>query len=203
MRALMIGSLVGGVALAQTGVWEQRTAEALKAAASHDYAKAERLFAEAAREAQRLGETDLRLASTLNSLGLVFSAQKKFRQAETAYRRSMAIIEANSSSENIDAGNIALNLGSVLIEEGKHSLAVPYLQRALKIYEHQLGAESPKTAQTLFELGEAYRVLRQYSEAEVVLKRAGEIREANIGIDSPDLARALNSLALAYTAQGK
>jgi len=94
-----------------------------------------------------------------------------------------------------------LNVGSVLITEGKYNEAEPFLQKAMRIYAKQLGENSPKSAAVMAQLGEMYRNLHDYAQAETLLKKALDIQEAARGIDDPDVGTVVNSLAELYASQ--
>ena len=183
--------------------WKSLVMQALYAAGENQYAKSEQLFLKAVHEAERFGAQDARVGTTLNSLGLVYRAEKKFADAESVYRRALGILETAYGIESVDVANVNYNLGGVFMDEGKHAAAIPYLIKTLSSYQALLGATSIKTASVYCMLGDSYRSTKDYSNAIVNLKRCGEIREADGGIQNPELAEALRSIALTYTAQGK
>src|ERR1035441_9375980 len=59
------------------GPWRRFVMDALNAASAQDYPKAEQGFVRGVREAESFGQNDVRVGSTLNSLGLVYRAEKK------------------------------------------------------------------------------------------------------------------------------
>jgi hypothetical protein len=75
------------------GPWRTQVVQALRAAGVKDYPKAEQAFLKAVLEAGRFGPDDPRLGTTLNSLGLVYRAEKKYGEAERVYRRTLTIME--------------------------------------------------------------------------------------------------------------
>ena len=96
---------------------------------SKEYLKSEQTFALAVHEAERFGPQDARVGTSLNSLGLVFRDEKKFAEAEAAYRRALVILEKTYGSESIDTGNVNFNIATVLFDQGHQSLALPYYKR--------------------------------------------------------------------------
>ncbi len=175
---------------------------ALQAAARQNYAQAEAAFVAAVRELELIGPNDPRLGPTINSLGLVYRAENKLPDAEKAFRRAAEFIDKGGNPASIDVANSNLNVGSVLVAEGKYNLAEPFLQRALKIYQKQLGDKSPKTATVEAQMGEMYRNLHD-GQAESMLKKALDVQETARGIDDPDVATTVNSLAELYAGQGQ
>jgi hypothetical protein len=183
-------------------LWKNLVVEALHAAGDHDYPKAEQAFVKALREAESFGPGDIRVGSTLNTLGLVYRAEKKYSEAEAAYRRALVIMEA-AYGESIDVGNINFNIAGVMFDQGHYAEALPNLGKTLAIYERLLGATSLKTAAALCMEGDAYRLTKRYPEAEAALRRCGDIREMDSGLESNDLADALYSLAQTLVLEGK
>jgi tetratricopeptide (TPR) repeat protein len=184
------------------GPWKRSVMDGLKAAGDHDYPRAEQAFVKALHEAANFGPRDIRIGSTLNSLGLVYRAEKKYTEAEAAYRRALVIMEA-AYGDSIDVGNINFNIAGVLFDEGRQAEALPNLRRTLGIYERLLGETSLKTASALCMEGDAYRLMKRYPEAETALRRCADIREMDTGIESNDVADAQYSLALTLVGEGK
>jgi tetratricopeptide (TPR) repeat protein len=183
-------------------LWTSFVEAALQAAGQHDYPKSELFFAKALREAENFGPGNIRVGTTLNSLGLVYRAEKKYSESEAAYRRALVIIE-KAYGVSIDVGNVNFNIASVMFDQGRQADALPNVRKALVIYEKLLGDGSLKTATALCMEGDAYRLMKRYPEAETVLRRCADIREMDAGIESNDLADAMYSLALTYVGEGK
>jgi tetratricopeptide (TPR) repeat protein len=183
--------------------WKGEVMRALNLASSGDYPKAEQAFTQALHEAEKFGAGDARVGTTLNSLGLVYRAEKKYSESESAYRKALVILERVYGRDSIDAANVNFNIASVLFDEGKQGAALPYLQLSTHTYETILGSTSLKTADVLCMTGDAYRVQREFKTAEDPLRRCADIREKNGGMQNPQLADALNSLALSLAGQGK
>ena len=169
---------------------------ALQAAARQDYARSEAAFLAAVKEMELLNPNDSRLGPTINSLGLVYRAEKKLPQAEAAFRRAAIFIEKSNTAESIDVANSNLNVGSVLAAEGKYNLAEPFLLKAFRIFEKQLGDKSPKTAAAMAQMGEMYRNLHDNGQAESLLRKsfgysgngAGNRRSRSTAIPANSLA---------------
>jgi len=183
-------------------LWMHFLVDGMKAAGEHDYPKSEQALLRALRESESFGPNDIRTGSTLNSLGLVYRAEKKYNDSEAAYRRALVIMEA-AYGESIDVGNINFNIAGVLFEQGRQIDALPYAQKTLAIYQRLLGDASLKTAAALCMEGDAYRLMKRYPEAETVLRKCADIREMDSGLQTNDLADAMYSLALAYVGEGK
>lgn len=182
--------------------WKNFVEAGLQAAAVHDYATAEQALLKAVREAENFGASDARVGSTLNTLGLVYRAEKKYSEAEGVYRRALLIMEA-TYGESIDVGNINFNIASVMFDQGRQVDSLPNVRKALAIYEKLLGGASMKTAAALCMEGDVYRLTMHYPEAETALRRCADIREMDAGLQSNEVADAMYSLAHTFMAQGK
>ena len=177
--------------------------QALHAAGAKDYPRAEQAFLKAVQEAGRFGPDDPRLGTTLNSLGLVYRAEKKYGDADSAYRRALVIMET-AYGDSIDVGNVNFNIASVMFDQGHQVEALPNLRKTVAIYERFLGGTSMKTAAALCMEGDAFRLMKRFPESEAALRRCADIREMNGGlIENAELADALHSLALTLINEGK
>ncbi len=183
--------------------WRSLVMEALRAAGAKDYPKAEQAFSKALQEAAKFGSDDTRVGTTYNDLGLVYRAEKKYSEAEGAYRRALDIME-DAYGDSIDVGNVNFNIAGVMFDQGHKAEALPNLRRTMGIYDRLLGPTSAKTADVLCMAGESYRLSKRFPESEAALRRCADIRETNGGmLENPDLADALHSLALTLIAEGK
>lgn len=183
--------------------WKRLVMQALQAAGTNDYPKSEQFFQKAVHEAERFGLSDPRVGTTLNSLGLVYKAQKRFADAEAIFRRALAVLEKAYGYQSIDVANVNFNISSVMAAQGKEALSMPFLEKSLGTYRRQLGGQSIKAASVLCMIGDAHRAAKAWPEAEGPLKECAEIREINGGVMNAELADALFSLAQVYEKQGK
>jgi tetratricopeptide (TPR) repeat protein len=184
------------------GLWKNLVAEGLRDAGANDYPKAEQALLGALREAERFGREDPRVGSTLNSLGLVYRAEKKFSDAERVYRRALGIMQA-TYGESIDVGNVNFNIANAMFDQGHQAEALPHIRRALEIYERLLGQASLKTAAVLCMQGEVYRLTKRFPEAEAAFRRCADVRELDSGLENSEVADAIYGLAMSYVAEGK
>jgi tetratricopeptide (TPR) repeat protein len=182
--------------------WTKEMNDAIEALGSSNYAAAEQLYLKALKETETFGPKDARRGSTLNSIGLVYRSEKKFSEAEAAFRRALPIMQA-AYGDGLDVANIDFNIAGVLFDEGHAAEALPALQAAHAIYDKFLPPNSPKIGSLICLEGDARRALKQYEQAEALLRRCSDIREADSGVASNELADAQYSLALAFMAEGK
>jgi tetratricopeptide (TPR) repeat protein len=143
------------------------------------------------------------VGTTLNGIGLVYRAEKRFAEAESAYRRALAVLEKTYDVDTIDIANVNFNIASVMFDQGHQTEALPFARVTLGTYEKLLGDTSVKTAALLCMIGDSLRLTRNFSQAEGPLRRCADIRETSGGMRNTDLADAVHSLALTYVGEGK
>jgi tetratricopeptide (TPR) repeat protein len=210
LRTFLIGALaaitLSSVARAQDDVeeaWRTLFMRALYEASANNSAKAEQTFEQALKQAERFGPQDARVGTTVNSLGLVFRSEKKYADAEAAYRRALSILEKAYGEDSIDVANVNFNIATVMFDQGHQTAAMPFLRKTLTTYETMLGGASMKTAAVLCMMGDSYRLSKDLKNAEDSLKLCADIRERDGGMENSELADALHSLALTYEGEGK
>ncbi len=182
--------------------WKDLVTQGQHAAANKEYATAEPIFVKAVHEAERFGSDDWRVGATLESLGQVYVAEKKFGEAESAFNRALGIVGKGDGSDE-KAANVNFDIANLMFAAGRLSEALIYGRKALTSYETSLGGTSVQTAAVLCLIGNSLRTMKNFIDAEAPLKRCADIREADGGIDNAELAEALHSLALTYAGDGK
>jgi tetratricopeptide (TPR) repeat protein len=200
--ALLVSAAAGHAQPAEQA-WKTLFMKGVYFAGAKDYAKAEESLLQALHEAEHFGPEDARVGSTLNTLGLVYMAENKFKEADSAYHRALIILEKDYGDSSIDVANVNYNIARTMFEQGHQAEAMPYILKARNIYEKLLGGASLKTASVLCMEGDAWRAAKNFSAAEGPLRRCADIREADGGVENAQLADALHSLALTYAEEGK
>ncbi len=184
--------------------WTDLVAQGQYAAADNENAKAEQIFLKALHEAERFGTDDWRVAATLESLGQVYRADKKFAEGESAFRRALDVLgKATGDDNTVQVANVNLDLASLLLEGGRPADALSFSRASLSDYERLYGGASIHTAAALCVTGDSLRATRNFPEAEADLKRCADIREKDGGVDTAEFADALYSLAMTYAGEGK
>jgi Tfp pilus assembly protein PilF len=183
--------------------WKGLLTRALNEDNSHEYTRAEQTFLQALHEAERFGSDDSRVATTQTSLGLNYRHQKKFAEAENAFRKALAIVEMQSEAESPEVADAEVNVATAMVEQGHQAAAMSLILKSIGIYESALGGFHQKTAGALCLQGDAFRQSKNYADAERPLRRCADIRESNGGMQDSEFADALHSLALVYMGEGK
>jgi CHAT domain-containing protein len=153
---------------------------------------------------------------TLDSLAFLYVIQGRYDEAESLYKRSLAIVETVANPDQQLSISLDLDyLASLYFYEGRYAEAEPLYKRALAIEEKALGTNDPDlmtdiTSQSvrqnvflyvngLGNLGALYYVQGRYAEAEPLDKRALAIHEKLLGPDPNNL----NNLGTLYRVQGR
>src|SRR2546426_732756 len=165
-EALLVGFLLCAEALpGQEPSWPDAMAAAQQAYQRADFDEAERLFLSALKQAENLGATDPKLATTLNNLAELYRTQRRYAEAEPFYRRALTILDTGRDSDGLQAATVQNNLALLYYEQMRFSEAEPLSRRSLGIREKLLGPENPEVATTLNNLAELLRALHRYPEA--------------------------------------
>jgi tetratricopeptide (TPR) repeat protein len=183
--------------------WKDLVTQAQHAAADNEYAKAEQTFLKAVHEAERFAADDSRVGTTLESLGQVYTAEKKFSEAESAYRRALEIATKANGDGSEEVAGATFDMAKLMYDAGRQTEALTWARKAVSAYETKTGGTSVQTAAALCLLGDSLRSMKNFIDAEEPLRRCADIREKDGGIDNVELADALNSLALTYAGERK
>ncbi len=179
-RWLLVGvvclTLWGAGCTTQETRWDSIMADAAKAYQQADYADAEKLLLAALKEAEKFGEQDPRLATSLNNLAVLYYAQGRYAQAEPLYQRALAIREKALGPEHPDVAQSLNNLAVLYNAQGKYAQAEPLYQRSLVIREKVLGPEHPNVATVLENYAALLHKLNRDAEADKMEARAQAIR---------------------------
>lgn len=158
-------------------------------------------------EARRFLETNdgdaLRLASTLNVLGLLHKRQGRYDEAIADYELAAKIYQVESDGDDAALGRVFNNLGTVYHDMSRHEEAIPNFERALAIYETSVGPDHYLTAGALGNLAMARRLSGDLEGVEEQLRRVVRIMESDWGHDHPSVAINQSELARALTDLGK
>jgi hypothetical protein len=168
-----------------------------------DRAKAIPLYQTALKIQQHaLSPSDIRLASTENSLANVFFDEDRYPDAVTLYNSALAILDTPTSPNEDLLSTVLSNLGNLYAHEGKYLEAVTLTKRALELKQKTLGNDHPLVSQTRLNLA-------WYSVEAGKLKDAGDLFNFEVtsqkarGVEDERLAEALRGLSGYYSYTGK
>jgi tetratricopeptide (TPR) repeat protein/Mrp family chromosome partitioning ATPase len=131
----------------------------------------------------------------MNQLGLYLSAKALFVEAESLYRRALAIDESRLGRDHDDIAVGLNNLGVVLQRTNRLVEAEALLRRAVTIAEKTSGTDSTNVAGRLSNLAHLLQETNRHAEAESLVRRALEIDEKSLGPEDPHIAVRLCNLA--------
>jgi tetratricopeptide (TPR) repeat protein len=151
-------------------------------------------------DAAEIAEPTGRLFS---QLGLLFGAKAEYAEAESLYRRALAIAETSYGPNHTEVAIRLSNLGVLLRDTNSLTEAEPLFRRALMIDERSYGPDHPKVAIRLNNVARLLQDTNRLGEAEPLMRRAPPILEASLGADHPKSEIVCNNLAALEAALGK
>jgi tetratricopeptide (TPR) repeat protein len=117
----------------------------------------------------------------LNQAAGIFVANRKYAEAESAYKRAIAIREDGARTIELPRSN----------------------EDYLRFMAQQLTQASMKLIDAYDRLAKLYFVQKRFGEAERLYSKSMKILEAEYKVEKPPVAIGLSNLAVVYAAQGK
>jgi tetratricopeptide (TPR) repeat protein len=170
--------------------WKRYQSAGEKAFKARDSIEAEKQFALAVQEAERLPKGQGRLRQSLQDLAPLLLSHRKFDQARTAYDRLRELYETELGSNHLRVAGALLGLGQACTYAQRYDEAETALLRARKIVETKSGALHPDMVPVQSSLAAVYRQTRRFAEAESLYKTALQIAE------SPQVKTEFNDLGV-------
>lgn len=140
------------------------------------------------------GAPQLREASILNDLSLVFLSIGSLPEAQKHAERSLALQEESLGKDHPQISSVAGNLGVIIMRQARFDEARPYIERSISITKLHLGPSNPKVAVHLNTLGNLLSELGRYSDAQECFMQALELIKQNYGLDHPNAAAVLRNI---------
>eukprot|EP00743_Colponemidia_sp_Colp-15_P010511 GILK01011582.1.p1 GENE.GILK01011582.1~~GILK01011582.1.p1 ORF type:complete len:1383 (-),score=265.40 GILK01011582.1:214-4362(-) len=163
----------------------------------NNFKQAEKLFLRClAIRRQALGPLHPSVASTTNSLALLFHRQGRFEDAESMARKALEVRERVLGFEHKDTADSIHNLAGILEDQGRYEEAETLYQRSLDVREKVLSRNHHKTGETLNNLAILYRRQGRLCEAEPLLERSLSLVEETLGPKHLSVSSVLNNLAV-------
>ena len=149
--------------------------------------KSEGTLHRAASLEEKFGDT-LAATKVWINLALVYTAEGRFKEAETLLRRTIDVREKELGPAHGDVALALNNLAVLLEQQARLAEAEPLLARALGIWEGQLPSNPPQLAAGFHNFAIVQVRLGRLDQAEANLKHAIEIAAAALPAGHPDLA---------------
>ena len=162
--------------VAQVTLWDKYIDAGTKAYQQSQYAEAEKQFVAALHEAEKFGQQDGRLATSLNNLALVQKTQGRHAEAEPLHQRALAIREKALGPQHPHVPTSLNNLAMVYRAQGRYAEAEPLCRRSLAILDKALGPEHPNVATALENYAKLLRKTDREAAAAKIEARAKAIR---------------------------
>lgn len=178
-------------------------ADAEAAFAAGEYARAEKLLADAAKQHEASGSAGREaLGRVQNKRAAVLLALSELQQAEPPAQQSIDVREKVLGKDHPDVAESAGTLASIYQARSDFAKSEPQLKRALSIREKALKEDHICVAQTVNQLANLYKEMAAYSRAEALYLRALGIRKEKLGEDSLEVAQTSADLGSLKQAMG-
>ncbi|KAH7151967.1 hypothetical protein B0J13DRAFT_470560, partial [Dactylonectria estremocensis] len=147
--------------------------------------------------------SDELVMASLHMLGMLYSDQGKFKEAEEMYERALEGYEKALGPDHTSTLTTVNNLGLLYSDQGKFKEAGEMYERALEGKEKALGPHHTSTLDTVNNLGNLYSHQGKFKEAEEMYGRALEGKETALGPHHTSTLGTVNNLGNLYSDQGK
>lgn len=152
--------------------WQRSMAAARTAVEHGRYDEAKGAFLSLLSQAEaNFGPEDLRVASAIRHLGLLYHRQDRYTVAEPLLHRSLAILEKVDPG-HIETAAVLEQLAELYEVQGKYAATELILHRSLAIKERALGPGHPQVMLVFKDLLEFYRRIGKHDEARQLEERA-------------------------------
>ncbi|KAL3934413.1 MAG: hypothetical protein SGBAC_009866 [Bacillariaceae sp.] len=138
------------------------------------------------------------IASTLNSIGLVFFKQQNYRLAEMCFTEGLRIRTKVFGADHRDVAILWYNLATVHFERGEEETAIKMYKETLRVEELHLGVNHPDVALTLRHLGQVYQQLGKFEEAAKYFRQVIAMERKRAFLNKSFLSKVLNLLGNLY-----
>ena len=174
------------------------------ALATEDPGERRRLLERALTMRERLGLDDpMTMASSLNALGNLRSAERSFRRARAHYLAAAGLIEDEVPADHPARMTVDRNLAQSETALGNYARAAELLSGVLERTRRVQGAEATPTANTIQGLALAQIHLGDLAAGERGLREAGELLSTGLEPTHPWVANNLRNLAIVVAQQGR
>lgn len=151
----------------------------------------------------RAGHPEPTEAQLVHNLGLLYSSQGRFAEAEAQYRRALALYRAAEGDRDPDVATCLNNLGATARLLGRSDEALVHFGRSLEIIASTYGRTHPDYAATTANRAMVLVDLGRLDEALEDQQRVVRLREAVQGPEHPSTVGALTNLAVVRYHRGE
>ncbi len=170
---------------------------------SANLTKHEELLKGMLQQAERtFGPESIEVATSLESLGLLYVGQHQYVDAEPLLQRALAIREKVLGPNHFSLSGSLEHLGNLYRGQGRRLEAERAYQRSIEV-ERKVAARGVAMPRTLRNLADLYKEQRRYDEAEALYRESLQIAEVNWGPKSMGMVSELLALARFEESIGK
>lgn len=169
---------------------------------SGDRVKAEMNFALALKEAERSEANGLEAAEALTDLGVIYDETQRYAEAESAYKRSLAIREKHYGTDHMAVATTINNLANLYKDQKKYKEAEPLYKRSMDICKKMEASNSDFLAMSNYNLAKLYQLQNRYEESIPFFRSSLQFCEKS-SASREHLMDVIGNFGLAYDSLGK
>src|ERR1700733_1805221 len=171
--ALGSACLVTGSAQAGESEWKKYSRSGATAYEQANWGQAERQFKLALKEAESFGPQDLRLASSLTNLGVLYNFRNQPAKAAPLFERAIAVKQAAMGPENPEVIASVGKLCQFYLSHHEAGKADP-LAAKLIAFSQKIVHDRQQVSSSFAKLSSFYQAHHELEDAEVLVKQAQE-----------------------------
>jgi tetratricopeptide (TPR) repeat protein len=183
--------------------WQKEFEAGRKATQEHNYAEAEKILQEAAKDAEAISPAGNQLSMTLQQLAWLYITQRNFVEAEKALSRG---IQADQSNLPMHPETLAVDveaLAEVYMMQSKFNDAELQYSRSLEFWEKAFGPRDPRFGNAVDRVANSYSSHQMFDKAEPLYLRYLKMTEEYYGVDHVNVADPIDHLGALYFASHK
>jgi tetratricopeptide (TPR) repeat protein len=202
-RTLLAFSIVAlslcsaGPALAGAAEWEKHTQAGADAFRENRFGDAERAFQASITEAKTFGENDLRMATSLTNLGVLYNSRGQFDKAEPLFEKAVHIKQKTLGAFNTDVADSAARLCQFYLKRKKYDKADPICNKIISFADIQI-RDYNNMENSLKHLQSFYSHHKELGKAKALLAEMEKLTHEKSTNQCLELAVLLDSVADSY-----
>jgi serine/threonine protein kinase/Tfp pilus assembly protein PilF len=151
---------------------------------------------------QAYGAEDVRVAQTLNDLGVVLTDKGDYTGAAQHLEAALSMRRRLLGAEHPDVAVTLVELGRVYQDLGFNNRAEPFLRESLDIRRRVLGSDHRETAVSLDAVASVLRLNGDLAGAEALLRQSLDLNRRTRGEYHPNSGTSLHDLAVVVASRG-
>jgi eukaryotic-like serine/threonine-protein kinase len=148
------------------------------------------------------GAEDVRVAQTLNDLGVLLTDKGDYAAAARSLEQSLVMRRKLLGPEHADVAVTLVELGRIYQDQGFNDRAEPLQREALAIRQKTLGVNHRETAVSLSDVGSVLRLKGDLAGAEQFVRQSLDMNRKTRGEFHPNVAVNMHDLGVIAAAKG-